>query len=51
MAHLGPRVSALLDGQLGRIDVAFVREDGPFRQDHRYATEDQLRALQRAWGY
>ena len=40
-----------LDGQLGRIDVAFVREDGPFRRDHRYATERQLAELQRAWGY
>lgn len=26
-----------LDGALGQADVAFVREDGPFRKDHRWA--------------
>jgi len=30
-----------LDGALGQCDVAFVREDGMFRRDHRYATREQ----------
>lgn len=40
-----------LDGSLGRIDVAFVRRDGPFHTDQRYATEEQLKRLYTSWGY
>lgn len=40
-----------LDSSLGRIDVAFVRRDGPFHADHRYATEEQLERLYTSWGY
>ena len=39
-----------LDGALAQVDVAFVREDGPFRADHRYATPEQADALYRRWG-
>lgn len=34
-----------LDGALGQCDVAFVKERGRFRNDHRYATPDQWRRL------
>jgi FkbM family methyltransferase len=34
-----------LDGALGQCDVAFVRDDGMFRTDHRYATADQWAKL------
>jgi FkbM family methyltransferase len=39
-----------LDGALARLDVAFVQEDGRFRQNHSYATSDQLDALYASWG-
>jgi hypothetical protein len=39
-----------LDGALAQLDVAFVREDGPLRRDHRYATPEQADALYRSWG-
>ena len=29
-----------LDGALGQCDIAFVRDDGPFRADHGYADPD-----------
>jgi FkbM family methyltransferase len=41
----------LLDGALARMDVAFVQEDGRFRQSHSYGTGDQLDALYASWGY
>ncbi len=44
--HLRP-----LDGALAQVDLAFVRDDGPFRADHRYATPEQADALYRGWGY
>ncbi|WP_205699123.1 FkbM family methyltransferase [Conexibacter sp. SYSU D00693] len=44
--HLRP-----LDGALAQVDMAFVRDDGPFRADHRYATPAQADALYRRWGY
>lgn len=40
-----------LDGALAQLDIAFARDDGPLRADHRYATEAQLDALYRRWGY
>lgn len=40
-----------LDDSLGRIDVAFVRRDGPFHADQRYATDEQLERLYTSWGY
>ncbi|MTD45769.1 FkbM family methyltransferase [Conexibacter sp. W3-3-2] len=39
-----------LDGQLAQIDIAFTREDGPLRADHRYARPEQADALYRSWG-
>lgn len=33
-----------LDGALGQCDLAFVREQGRFRQDHRYASPEQWQA-------
>lgn len=39
-----------LDGQLAQIDIAFAREDGPLRADHRYARPEQADALYRSWG-
>ena len=30
-----------LDGALGQIDIAFVKENGIFRTDHAYATAEQ----------
>lgn len=39
-----------LDGALAQVDMAFVRDDGPFRADHRYATAEQADALYRSWG-
>jgi len=32
-----------LDGALAQLDLAFVKENGPFRRDHRYATPEQRR--------
>lgn len=43
--HLRP-----LDGQLAQLDIAFAREDGPLRADHRYARPEQADALYRSWG-
>jgi len=43
--HLRP-----LDGQLAQVDIAFAREDGPLRADHRYARPEQADALYRSWG-
>lgn len=40
-----------LDGALAQLDVAFARDDGPLRADHRYATDAQLDELYRSWGY
>lgn len=40
-----------LDGALARLDVAFVQENGRFRQDHAYGTREQLETLYRSWGY
>ncbi len=40
-----------LDGSLGRVDVAFVRRDGRFWSDQRFATPEQLAALTASWGY
>lgn len=34
-----------LDGALGQIDMAFVKENGFFRQDHRYATSEQWQRI------
>ena len=34
-----------LDGALGQCDIAFVKEQGMFRNDHRYATPDQWQKL------
>jgi hypothetical protein len=44
--HLRP-----LDGALAQVDIAFVRTDGRFRADHRYATPEQADALYRRWGF
>lgn len=43
--HLRP-----LDGALAQVDMAFVREDGPLRRDHRYATPEQADQLYKSWG-
>ena len=43
--HLRP-----LDGALAQVDMAFVREDGPLRRDHRYATPEQADQLYTSWG-
>jgi hypothetical protein len=40
-----------LDGALAQVDMAFARDDGPLRADHRYATDAQADALYRRWGY
>lgn len=40
-----------LDGALAQLDLAFARDDGRLRTDHRYATERQLDELYRRWGY
>lgn len=39
-----------LDGALAQIDVAFVREDGPFRARSDYATPEQAERLYSGWG-
>ncbi len=31
-----------LDNALGQIDIVFVKDTGPFRKEHRYASPDQL---------
>lgn len=33
-----------LDNALGQVDIAFVKEDGMFRQEHAYATPEQMEA-------
>jgi FkbM family methyltransferase len=43
--HLRP-----VDGALAQVDLAFAREDGPLRREHRYATEEQADQLYRSWG-
>jgi len=51
VADLFDAHNRLLDGALARMDVAFVQEDGRFRQSHSYGTRDQLDALYASWGY
>ena len=36
-----------LDGALAQVDMIFVREHGPFRQSHAYATPEQRKLLDR----
>jgi FkbM family methyltransferase len=36
-----------LDGALAQVDMIFVREDGPFRQSHAFATPEQREAQNR----
>ena len=50
VADLYDAQNRLLDGALARMDVAFVQEDGRFRQSHAYGTADQLDALYASWG-
>lgn len=40
----------LLDDSLARLDGAFVKERGPFRSSHAYATADQARQLYESFG-
>jgi hypothetical protein len=51
VADLFDAHNRLLDGALARMDVAFVQEDGRFRQSHSYGTSEQLDALYAGWGY
>jgi FkbM family methyltransferase len=51
VADLFDAHNRLLDGALGRMDVAFVQEAGRFRRDHAYGTSDQLDALYANWGF
>lgn len=51
VADLFEPQNRLLDGALARLDVAFVQANGRFRQDHSYATSDQLDALYASWGF
>jgi FkbM family methyltransferase len=39
----------LLDGAMSQVDVAFVREKGIFRHDHRYATREQRTSQNKAF--
>jgi FkbM family methyltransferase len=39
-----------LDGALLHMDIAFVKEEGPFRQHHVAMTEEQAERTWRAWG-
>ncbi|MEM7455718.1 MAG: FkbM family methyltransferase [Planctomycetota bacterium] len=34
-----------LDGALGQVDIVFVQENGRYRQDHSYASLDQVKGL------
>ena len=34
-----------LDKALGQVDIIFVKENGMFRQDHRFATTNQLQKI------
>ena len=43
--HLRP-----LDGALAQVDMAFARDGGLLRRDHRYATPEQADRLYRSWG-
>jgi FkbM family methyltransferase len=38
-----------LDGALAQVDMAFVKEDGPFRKHHCYATREQRIQLIKKW--
>jgi FkbM family methyltransferase len=40
-----------LDGALAMLNVAFVRIDGRFRREQRYATPEQFEELVAGWGY
>lgn len=40
-----------LDGALAQLDIAFVQEDGRFRQNQAYATPAQADRLYSGWGY
>jgi FkbM family methyltransferase len=44
--HLRP-----LDGALAQVDLAFVRDDGPLRRSHAYATPEQADRLYAGWGF
>jgi FkbM family methyltransferase len=44
--HLRP-----LDGALAQLDLAFVRDDGPFRRTHAYATPAQADRMYASWGF
>jgi methyltransferase FkbM-like protein len=39
-----------LDGALAQVDLVFVRENGRFRLEQGYATEQQRRQLRNKWG-
>jgi FkbM family methyltransferase len=41
----------LLDGALAMVNMAFVREDGRFRESHEFATEEQAREMYEGWGF
>jgi FkbM family methyltransferase len=41
----------LLDGALAMVNMAFVREDGRFRESHEFATEQQAREMYEGWGF
>jgi FkbM family methyltransferase len=41
----------LLDGALAMVNIAFVREDGPLRASHEFASEEQARAMYEGWGF
>lgn len=51
VADLFDAHNRLLDGALARMDVAFVKEDGRFRESHLYGTSEQLNALYANWGF
>lgn len=38
-----------LDNALGQVDIVFVKEEGRFRRDHRYASKNQLKKLGFIW--
>jgi FkbM family methyltransferase len=41
----------LLDGALAMVNMAFVREDGRFRESQEFATEEQAREMYEGWGF
>lgn len=51
VADLFDAHNRLLDGALARMDVAFVQEDGRFRQSHSFGTRDRLETLYANWGF